>query len=184
MNNKLQSYIRSLDAASFISDEDVENTISLLEMYGPLLRQSARRLDEYSLECYESRRQSITDFIDLAIDFDHDSDRKRIADRLANMGHSMQLLSLLEEALVLVREDPRHNGLYYKILQARYFNAYCRSNEDAYLDIGISSSTYYRNIKPAQRFFAAMLWNVVIPDLIIRQRESAENLPVVQPVAS
>ena len=38
-----------------------------------------------------------------AIDYDRDTDRKRIADRLAEMGHSMQLLSVMEDALVLVK---------------------------------------------------------------------------------
>lgn len=169
--NKLQSYLTSLDSTTSVSDEDVENTIALLNMYAPLVRQSARRLDEYSMQCYESRRQSISDFINMAIDFDQESDRKRIADRLASMGHSLQLLELLEEALVLVKEDPRHDGIYYKILKSRYFNVYCRSNEDAFLDAGISSSTYYRHIKAAQRFFAGMLWNVVIPDMILAQQD-------------
>ncbi|WP_143433350.1 hypothetical protein [Intestinimonas butyriciproducens] len=50
------------------------------------------------------RRQSITDFINLAIDYDHDTDRKRIAERLTDMGHSMQLLSILESALLLSKK--------------------------------------------------------------------------------
>lgn len=56
-----------------------------------------------------------------------------------------------------------------EILQARYFDVYCTSNEEAYLNLGISSSTYYRHIKPAIRAYAASLWCVVIPDLIIRE---------------
>lgn len=169
--NKLQSYLSSLDSTTTVSEEDVQNTLALLNMYAPLVRQSVRRLDEFSMQCYDSRRQSISDFINLAIDFDQDADRKRIADRLASMGHSLQLLELLEEALVLVKEDPRHDGIYYRILKARYFNVYCRSNEDAFLDAGVSSSTYYRHIKDAQRFFAGMLWNVVIPDMILAQQD-------------
>ena len=58
---------------------------------------------------------------------------------------------------------------YFNILQARYFDVYCTSNEEAYLNLGISSSTYYRHIKPAIRAYAANLWCVVIPDLIIRE---------------
>ena len=132
--------------------------------------------EEMDEECYEGRRQSISDFINLAIDFDHDADRKRIADRLAEMGHSMQLLSIMEEALVLVKGSRPHGVMYYKILHARYFDAYCSSNEDAYLSLGISSSTYYRHIKQAIRVFAANLWCVVIPDLIISEQMHEQSL--------
>lgn len=145
--NKLQSYLSSLDSTTTVSEEDVQNTLALLNMYAPLVRQSVRRLDEFSMQCYDSRRQSISDFINLAIDFDQDADRKRIADRLASMGHSLQLLELLEEALVLVKEDPRHDGIYYRILKARYFNVYCRSNEDAFLDAGVSWHNLFRTIR-------------------------------------
>ena len=82
----------------------------------------------------------------------------------------MQLLSIMEEALVLVKGSRPHGVMYYKILHARYFDAYCSSNEDAYLSLGISSSTYYRHIKQAIRVFAANLWCVVIPDLIISEQ--------------
>lgn len=165
--SKLQTYLDSLNVMNSIDDEDVENTITLLKLYAPMVRQSSRRLDEYSMECFEGRRQSISDFINLAIDYDHDADRKRIADRLASMGHSLQLLEILEDALMLVKDDVRYGGIYYRILSARYFNVYCKSNEDAFLQAGISSSTYYRHIRNAQRFYAAMLWCIVIPDLIL-----------------
>ena len=91
------------------------------------------------------------------------------------MGHSMQLLSLLEDALLLVKDGPEPGARYYEILRARYFDAYCRSNEDAYLALGISSATFYRNIKPAVRMLAANFWCIVIPDLILaEQRHKAE----------
>ena len=82
----------------------------------------------------------------------------------------MQLLSILESALVLMKDDPRHGDLYYKILSGRYFNAYCKTNEDAFLTLGMASSTYYRHIKKAIRMYAAYLWCVVIPDLILKEQ--------------
>ena len=168
--SKFENYLKKFDITSTLTDEDIENTLALLQIYSPTVRRTADRIEEIDEECYEGRRQSISDFINLAIDFDHDADRKRIADRLAEMGHSMQLLSIMEEALVLVKGSRPHGVMYYKILHARYFDAYCSSNEDAYLSLGISSSTYYRHIKQAIRVFAANLWCVVIPDLIISEQ--------------
>lgn len=167
--SKFQNYLKTFDITSTLTEEDIDKTLALLQIYGPAVRRTASRIGEMEEECYEGRRQSISDFINLAIDYDRDTDRKRIADRLAEMGHSMQLLSVMENALVLVKDTPPNGGTYFNILQARYFDVYCTSNEEAYLNLGISSSTYYRHIKPAIRAYAASLWCVVIPDLIIRE---------------
>lgn len=167
--SKFQNYLKTFDITSTLTEEDIDKTLALLQIYGPAVRRTASRIGEMEEECYEGRRQSISDFINMAIDYDRDTDRKRIADRLAEMGHSMQLLSVMEDALVLVKDTPPNGGTYFNILQARYFDVYCTSNEEAYLNLGISSSTYYRHIKPAIRAYAANLWCVVIPDLIIRE---------------
>lgn len=168
--SKFQNYLKTFDITSTLTEEDIDKTLALLQIYGPAVRRTASRIGEMEEECYEGRRQSISDFINLAIDYDRDTDRKRIADRLAEMGHSMQLLSVMEDALVLVKDTPPNGGTYFNILQARYFDVYCTSNEEAYLNLGISSSTYYRHIKTAIRAYAASLWCVVvIPDLIIRE---------------
>ncbi len=171
---KFQSYLKKFDITSTITDEDIQKTMALLTLYAPTLRRAGHGLDDMEDECFESRRQSVSDFINLAIDYDHDADRKRIADRLAEMGHSMQLLELMEKALMLVKTTPGHGGIYFDILRARYFDAYCTSNEDAFLSLGISSSTYYRHIKNAIKYYAANLWCVVIPDLVISEREHAQ----------
>ena len=167
---KFQNLLAQFDITSTITDEDIEKTTALLNLYGPTLRRAGRSIEEMEEECFESRRQSVSDFINLAIDFDHDTDRKRIADRLCGMGHSMQLLSVMEDALFLLKATPTHGGMYFDIIRARYFDAYCTTTQDAFLALGISSSTYSRHIKNAIRAYAANLWCVVIPDLIIAER--------------
>lgn len=129
--SKFQNYLKTFDITSTLNEEDIDKTLALLQIYGPAVRRTASRIGEMEEECYEGRRQSISDFINLAIDYDRDTDRKRIADRLAEMGHSMQLLSVMEDALVLVKDTPPNGGTYFNILQARYFDVYCTSNEEA-----------------------------------------------------
>lgn len=131
--SKFQNYLKTFDITSTLTEEDIDKTLALLQIYGPAVRRTASRIGEMEEECYEGRRQSISDFINLAIDYDRDTDRKRIADRLAEMGHSMQLLSVMEDALVLVKDTPPNGGTYFNILQARYFDVYCTSNEEAYV---------------------------------------------------
>ena len=176
--SKFQNYMKQFDIASNVTEDEVEKAEELLQLYSPLLRRAAQGIDDMEDFCVDSRRQSISDFITLAIDYDHDGDSKRIADRLAAMGHSMQLVSLMDAALVLVKADSIHGKRYYDILRMRYFDAYCNSNEDAFLSLGISSSTYYRNIKPAIRLFAANLWCIVIPNLILAEQVKSRNVGV------
>ena len=107
--SKFENYLKRFDIAANVTDEELEKTQALLHLYGPTLRRSSRRLEEFEEECYESRRQSVSDFINLAVDYDRDTDRKRIAERLIEMGHSMQLLSMLDDALLLVKDDPTHS---------------------------------------------------------------------------
>ncbi len=167
--DKFQDFINALDITAAVSDEEIERTKIMLQLYSPTLRHSANSLSEMEDECFETRRQAITDFVNLAIDYDHDKDRKRIAERLSDIGHSMQLLSIMEEALIRLKDEGAGNGMYYDLIRTRYFDSYCNSNEDAYLTLGISSATYYRNIGKAIRYYAALLWCVVIPDLLIQE---------------
>ena len=173
---KFQNYLNQFDRAATVTDEELARTQILLKLYAPTMRSSVRAIEEMEGFCYKDRRQSISDFINLAIDYDHDGDRKRIANRLAEMGHSMQLLSILEDALLLVKDTPKTGKRYYDILRVRYFDAFCYSNEEAFLTLGISSATYYRNIKPAIRLFAANLWCIVIPDMIIAEQRRKEGM--------
>ena len=175
---KFSGYIHQFDMASKVTEEELANTKSLLVLYGATLRRAGRGIVEMEEECLQRHHKNITDFIDLAIDFDHEADRKRIADRLAEMGHSMQLLDLMDEALLLVKTEPNGGEMYYRLLSKRYYDAYCRSNEDAFLALGISPATYYRHIKKAVRCLAGNLWHVVIPDLVIAEKYKTRDSEV------
>ena len=128
---KFSGYIAQFNMASKVTDEELEDTKQLLSLYGATLRRAGRGIAEMEEECLQRHHKSVVDFIDLAIDFDHETDRRRIAERLAEMGHSMQLLDLMDEALLLVRTEPECGEMYYQLLAKRYYDALCRSNDAA-----------------------------------------------------
>ncbi len=86
---KFQNLIAQLDITRNITDEDIEKTITLLNLYGPTLRRAGRNIDELEEECFESRRQSVSDFINLAIDFDRDVIEKIRQARFNGFTHYM-----------------------------------------------------------------------------------------------
>ena len=68
--DKFTLFLQKLDILQNVTDEEVQKTETLLRVYGPMLRAAAQSLGELDEMCYEGRRQSITDFINLAIDYD------------------------------------------------------------------------------------------------------------------
>ena len=173
---KFEAYISQFNLDARVSDEDIKKVKLLLQLYSPTLRVTSHRINDMETGCGIKRSQSVTDYINLAIDFDHDADCKRIAERLSEMGHSMQLLSLMEDALMLLKSDNNHGWKYFEILRVRYFDDSCPSHEDAYLALGLSPATYYRNLKKAIRRYAAYLLYVVIPDMILACSDCNDTL--------
>jgi hypothetical protein len=167
--SKLADYISSMNIVNRIGRDDIEKTQALLEIYVSVMRQSARRIDEMDRESFEANRQSILDFVNLAVDFDHEIDKKRIAERLCDMGHNMALLEIMDEALVLMKSYKKVGDLYFRILEARYFDAYCDNIERVCFHSHVARSTYYRNLPKAVELYAATLWCIVIPDYALAQ---------------
>lgn len=162
--SKLADYISNMNIVNRIDHDDIEKTQALLEIYVSVMQQSARRIDELDQESFAANRQSILDFINLAVDFDQESDKKRVAERLCDMGHNMALLEIMEEALVLMKSYKKVGDLYYRILEARYFDAYCDNIEMVCFHSHVARSTYYRNLPKAVELYTAMLWCIVVPD--------------------
>ncbi len=169
--NKIQTLIDEFDIVKRVTDEEIELTEVLLKLYAPSLLRSAHSIDEMEEVCLVAQRQSIEDFVNLVVDYNANKDRGQISDRLSEIGHSMHLLSIMEQALLMLKDDPSSRRPYYEIIQTRFFNAYCKTHEDAYTALQMPATTYYRNLKKAVRLYAAILWLVVIPDLIIQERQ-------------
>lgn len=70
--SKFQNYMKQFDIASNVTEDEVEKAEELLQLYSPLLRRAAQGIDDMEDFCVDSRRQSISDFITLAIDYDHE----------------------------------------------------------------------------------------------------------------
>ena len=68
--SKIQQFLQQIDPTANLTDEDIENTVALLRIYAPTVRRTAARIEEMGDECYERRRQSLSDFIALAIDYE------------------------------------------------------------------------------------------------------------------
>lgn len=59
--SKFQNYLKTFDITSTLTEEDIDKTLALLQIYGPAVRRTASRIGEMEEECYEGRRQSISD---------------------------------------------------------------------------------------------------------------------------
>ena len=68
--DKFTLYLQKFDILQNVTDDEVKKSETLLRTYGPMLHSAAQGIDELEEECYAGRRQSISDFINLAIDYD------------------------------------------------------------------------------------------------------------------
>ena len=56
--SKFQNYLKTFDITSTLTEEDIDKTLALLQIYGPAVRRTASRIGEMEEECYEGRRQA------------------------------------------------------------------------------------------------------------------------------
>ena len=52
--DKFKSYLEQFNIAGTVTEEDIEKTTELLQLYGPVLRRASHSIDEMEAECYES----------------------------------------------------------------------------------------------------------------------------------
>ena len=53
--SKFQNYLKTFDITSTLTEEDIDKTLALLQIYGPAVRRTASRIGEMEEECYEGR---------------------------------------------------------------------------------------------------------------------------------
>lgn len=51
--SKFQNYLKTFDITSTLTEEDIDKTLALLQIYGPAVRRTASRIGEMEEECYE-----------------------------------------------------------------------------------------------------------------------------------
>ena len=51
--SKFENYLKKFDITSTLTDEDIENTLALLQIYSPTVRRTADRIEEMDEECYD-----------------------------------------------------------------------------------------------------------------------------------
>ena len=49
--SKFENYLKKFDITSTLTDEDIENTLALLQIYSPTVRRTADRIEEIDEEC-------------------------------------------------------------------------------------------------------------------------------------
>lgn len=50
--SKFQNYLKTFDITSTLTEEDIDKTLALLQIYGPAVRRTASRIGEMEEECY------------------------------------------------------------------------------------------------------------------------------------
>lgn len=96
------------------------------------------------------------------------SDIKEFRRRAKSAMQTKEMMSLIRQSIIKVKEYPKHGEMYYKILDLKYLNYFQYCEEEILDQINVDRSTYFRKKKEAMYLLGYTLFGLVIPNYIVR----------------
>ncbi len=145
---------------------------SLLKLYRKVLHSVNNHLVYLDEEIYVSSRKHLSDIVDGLLIFETHTEEQNFYERVTAYHENLELLKLLEKAVVMVKDYPDNGKTYYAILDRLYFDNFNYSNEEVMSILEISRSTYFRFLKKAYICF----YNHLIGVLRYENKPFNENI--------
>lgn len=102
------------------------------------------------------------------VNYVSESDIKEFRLRAKSAMQTKEMMSLIRQSIIKVKEYPKHGEMYYKILDLKYLNYFQYCEEEILDQINVDRSTYFRKKKEAMYLLGYTLFGLVIPNYIIR----------------
>jgi hypothetical protein len=138
----------------------------LLKLYRTVVWRVSSDLYEIQDRSVEWGSSRITDLIDyLDLDFDEHTDKQKATERLRSICETKDLVDIVDQALLKIRDYPGHGELYYQILTKQYISLYNMAEKELLSELCLERSTYYRRKKEALNLIGVILWGYILPEL-------------------
>lgn len=134
---------------------------SLLKLYRKVLHSVNNHLAYLDGETYASSRKHLSDIVNGLIIFENQAAEDKFYDSVCSYHEELELLKLLEKAVVMVKDYPENGRTYYEILDRLYFDYFSYNNEEVMEVLEISRSTYFRYLKKAYECFYTHLIGIL-----------------------
>lgn len=133
-----------------ICDKNKVQTVkSLLKLYRKILHGVNNGLVYLDDEVYVNSRKHLADIVEGLVPFETKKQETHFHEQVCVYHKDLELLKILDEAVVIMKDYPDDGNTYYKILEMLYFNEFDFDSEDIMSILEISRSTYYRLLKKA-----------------------------------
>lgn len=132
------------------SDTNKEKTVkSLLKLYRKILHGVNNGLVYLDDEVYVNCRKHLADIVEGLVPFETKKQEVQFNEQVCVYHKDLELLKILDDAVVIMKDYPENGNTYYKILEMLYFDSFDFSSEEIMSILEISRSTYYRLLKKA-----------------------------------
>lgn len=127
-----------------------EKTVkSLLKLYRKILHGVNNGLVYLDDEVYVNTRRHLADIVEGLVPFETKKQETQFNEQVCVYHKDLELLKILDDAVIIMKDYPENGSTYYKILEMLYFNSFDYDSEDIMSILEISRSTYYRLLKKA-----------------------------------
>lgn len=130
-------------------ENQIKSLKSLLTMYRLFIHDvNTQPEDTDELLIVESHRH-ISDIISGVISFKSEESESMFYGKVLCLDTTPELLNLLDETLVILKDYPDGGNMFYQLLERLYFDNFSYSNEEVMEDLDLPRTTYYRYLKHA-----------------------------------
>ena len=158
-----------------MATSEYHKTRLLLSIYRTVVwrtKSALWEIKETACEYGGQRISELLDFLCLEIDdYDFNKDKKDVEERLMCTCESIQMIEIIDKALIHLKSYPNYGEIYHDIIYYSYINKDKTSDEQIRRKINVSQSTYYRYKKQAIENMGVALWGYIIPPLSVYWEE-------------
>lgn len=130
-------------------ENQIKSLKSLLTMYRLFLHDMNTQSEDTDNYLIVESRRHISGIIGGAISFKSKRIENRFYGKVLCLDNTPELLNLLDETLVILKDYPDGGNMFYQLLERLYFDNFSYSNEVVMEALDLPRTTYYRYLKLA-----------------------------------
>lgn len=158
---------------------DIENTCKktemLLKIYRKVSWSTQESFDDLNEITYASC-MSKSEFLCYLLNFAPDKELDAFESRAVSTMQTRVLVELIERAAVKLKEYPNNGGVYFSIIDLKYFDHFRYSESEILEQLNLERSNFYRKRKEAKMLMGYVLFGLIMPDYIKKMSAGATEL--------
>lgn len=137
----------------------------LLKIYRDVVWSIENRVAEIEDEYYELGYNRLKEALDFLDDYDTNSNKKLLEERLCCIFKSKCIIEIVDKSLIKIKDYPDYGDMYFDILHKQYIGKYKYSEKQIIQALNCERTTFYKRKKEAINLLGISLWGYIIPSI-------------------